>query len=110
MTKPLNDRHGFAWLELLLALAAVALVFQLFPSLLSLIDPRNWTRVAWFAANVAVVFVLVGVRFGPDWVEDWRERQERLAKEHTKAEKIKKLKEQHETIERMKTSRRRRIY
>ncbi|HMP06299.1 MAG TPA: hypothetical protein PJ982_08125, partial [Lacipirellulaceae bacterium] len=56
-------------LEALLALAVVALVLQLFPSLgyglLRAVDVRQWSRGAWLGLNVAVVFGLFVVRFGP---------------------------------------------
>ena len=114
MARSHRTRSGVAWLELLLGLAAVGLLFQFFPSLFHKLawaaDMRNWSQLTWFVLNVAIVFVLVGVRFGPDLVDDWQGRRQRIAKEHTKAEKVKKLKEQRETLERVKTSRRRRIY
>jgi hypothetical protein len=59
---------GFAWLELLLVLAVVALLLQLFPSLwtavLWTLDVRNWSRTVWFAETWVVLGMLVGVRLG----------------------------------------------
>jgi len=107
-------RSGFAWLELLLGLAAVALFFQFFPSILSkllwVVDLRNWSQLTFFLVNIGVVLVLVSVRFGPGLVKDWKDRQKRITKERIKAEKVKKLKEQREAIERIAASRSRRMY
>ncbi len=107
-------RTGFAWLELLLALASLALLFQLFPSLwigtLWALDIRNWPRTVWFAANMMVVFTLVAIRFGPNLYTDWRERRERRVSERAKQLKQQKLKEQRETLERMKEAQKRRVY
>ncbi len=68
-TRPL-DRSGFAWLELLLALAILALVLQLFPSVwvgtLWALDVRNWPRTVWFAVNCVLLLALVGIRFDTD--------------------------------------------
>jgi len=114
MTHLKRTRLGVAWLELLLALAVVALLFQLFPQLrqiaLWVIDVRNWPRTMWFVANLIVVIVLLAVRFGPGLVEDWRERQARLAAEQEKRTKQQELKAQREALERMKQSQRRRIW
>ncbi len=107
-------RHGTAWLELLLALALLALVFQLVPSLwtgtLWALDVRNWPRTVWFAGNLVVVFVLVAIRFGPDLYQDWRQRKERRAAERIEMQKRQALKEQRETLERMQQARARRFY
>ncbi len=110
MTRRLNASPGFAWLELLLALAMVALVLQLFPPLLVLVDFRNWSRSTWFAMNMVVVLALLTFRFGPDLLSDWRGRQQRLAADREKAEHIETCKVQREAIERVKRSRRRRMY
>ncbi len=103
-------RPGFAWLELLLALAMVALVLQLFPPLLALANFRNWSRSTWFVVNTAVVLSLLTIRFGPDLFGDWRERRQRLATDREKAEHIETRKAHREAIERVKKSRRRRMY
>jgi hypothetical protein len=63
-------------------------LFQLFPSLGSLFNVRNWSRSTWFVMNASVVLALITVRFGPDLVADWRKRCQRLAAERAKAEKI----------------------
>lgn len=112
--KSIKNRTGFAWLELLLALALIALVLQLLPQIRDIvlwaIDVRNWPRTVWFAVNLLVVLVLLGVRFGPQLVDDWRQRRERLTSEHTKQEKQREYKEQREALERMKQAKRRRMY
>ena len=63
-------RHGVAWFELLLVLAVVALLFQLFPAawswLVGALDPRSWSRQTWFLANLAVVLVLLSIRLAPE--------------------------------------------
>ena len=109
-----DSRNGVAWLEILLGLAVVILVLQMVPSLgqalLYAADFRNWPRTVWFAGNAGIVVFLLAVRFGPDLLRDWRERRERLHSEHDKAEKTSTLKKQREAIERMKESRRRRMY
>jgi len=107
-------RSGFAWLELLLALAAMALLFQLFPSLwvgtVWTLDIRNWPRTVWFAGNLVVVFVLVAVRFGPDLYQDWQRRYEQRAAKRIEMQKRQALKEQRETLERLQQARSRRFY
>lgn len=109
-----GSRNGVAWLELLLAIAVIFLVLQLVPSLgqtvLYAADFRNWPRTVWFAANLGIVTLLLAVRFGPYLLQDWRDRQQHLRSEHTKAEKASALKKHREAIEQMKASRRRRIY
>ncbi len=109
-----QGRSGFAWLELLLALAMLALVLQLFPragqTLVWMLDVRNWPRTVWFGANLIVLLVLVAVRFGPQLVEEWRERRERLSSEHTKEEKQREIRAQREALERMQQAKRKRIY
>jgi len=72
-------RRGAAWLELLLALAIILLLFQLFPSvperILSGLDFRQWTRSTWFLLNAAILILLVVVRIGPTLVDQWKSRQ-----------------------------------
>lgn len=58
------------WLELVLGMAAIALLFQFFPAMAAatwrLIDFRNWSRLTWFVANVVVLLFLCGIRFGSE--------------------------------------------
>jgi hypothetical protein len=100
--------------ELLLVLAVAALLFQLFPPLLSwlnwLIDVRNWTKAVWLWLHVALLGVLLAVRYGPGIAADWRDRQAKRQTDHENKEKQRKLKEERETHERIKDARRRRIY
>lgn len=104
----------YSRLELTLALASFALVLQCFPSLwhgmLAAIDVRNWSRTVWFVFNVFVLVALAGVHFGPQLLDDWRIRQQRLAIERSKQEEQLRRKNQAELLDRMQESRRRRIY
>lgn len=83
-------RGGFAWLELLLALAFLALLFQVFPSLWfglwAALDVRNWSRAVWFAANIVVIVALFGVRFAPEVAAGIRARRMRLARRRGKTQ------------------------
>lgn len=76
-------RTGAAWLEVLLVLAFLALLFQVFPGLWELLwhalDVRRWSSATWMALNVIVLVALFGVRFGPDVIAHVRERRKRLA-------------------------------
>jgi hypothetical protein len=107
-------RGGFAWLELLLVVAVLVLLFQVFPSawfgVLWVLDVRNWPRSIWFAANVAGVLALCAVRFGPELYESWQARRTRLRIEREKQEKQRQLKEQRETLERLREARKRQVY
>ena len=75
-------RTGAAWLEILLILAFLALLFQVFPWLWKLLwhalDVRLWSSAAWMTLNIAVLVALFGVRFGPEALADLRERRKRL--------------------------------
>lgn len=82
-------RTGAAWLEILLVLAFLALLFQVFPGLWKLLwhalDVRQWSSATWMALNVIVLVALFGVRFGPSGMAALRERRQRQAarrKEH----------------------------
>jgi len=110
MSRYWNNRQGFAWLETLLVLALLALVLQLFPSLLGLLDVRNWSRGTWFAMNGVVVLILLAIRFGPDLVEDWRQRRQQSADLRTRAAKAAAAKAKQEKTRLLEQGRRRRIY
>lgn len=73
-----TDRWGAAWLEVLIAIAFMVLVFQLFPSfamkLTEIVDMRYWSRLTWFLVNTGVMLLLVVVRFGPNIIDYWRQR------------------------------------
>lgn len=108
------SRSGFAWLELLLALAAVVLLMQMWPAfgsqVLWVLDVRNWPSSVKIIANLLFILVLVGIRIGPELLNQWRERRLRIASERAKAAKALELKNQRETLERMKEAQSRRIY
>lgn len=116
IAKSLLVRSGTGKLELLLVLAFLALLFQVFPSLwfglLGVLDIRNWPRGVWMAINVGVVFSLFAIRFGPDLVADWK--QHRVRKRAASENREKKicdlaLKEQRELFKRMQEARKRQI-
>lgn len=87
-------RAGFAWLEVLLALAFIALLFQVFPALwlgtLDVVDVRNWSRTTWFVLNVAGVVGLLVYKSWPDMREAWNDRRKRIAKKRKQAEQVRK--------------------
>jgi hypothetical protein len=114
--KKISSRGAFVRLEVLLVLAFLALLFQVFPSLwfglLWAIDIRNWSRGVWIAINVAVVFSLFAIRFGPGLAEDWK--KSRAARRHEadnrdKHVKDMDLKQQRELYKRMQDARKRQI-
>jgi hypothetical protein len=74
-------RRWAVCLMLLLALAGLALMLQVFPSAFPLIfgtlDVRNWPRTAVFWLNWLVLVALVAIRFVPVLVREWRGRRER---------------------------------
>jgi hypothetical protein len=67
------------WLELLLLLAVIVLVFQLFPhlpqSILAYLDFRQWSRSTWLFANLTLLFFLIATRIGPELVENWQSKR-----------------------------------
>jgi hypothetical protein len=60
-----RDARSF-WLEVLIFVAVVTLLFQLFPNLwwgaLAVIDVRNWTWKSYAVASSIAVVVLVALR------------------------------------------------
>jgi hypothetical protein len=107
-------RHRFAWLEILLVLAIVLVILQVFPSLwftlVRMLDVRNWSRSFLMILSVGILLVLFGVQFGPHLYQDWQQHRLRLEVERKKEEKQRVLKEQREMFERLQRGRRRRIY
>lgn len=93
-------RTGVAWLEVLLVLAIVALVLQLFPALwwrlVALVDVRHWSRWTWFFVNLAVVAVLFGVRMAPEWSEAVARRRADKAKRRQQEERKRRAEERRE--------------
>jgi hypothetical protein len=57
-----DEDSPIPWLESLLALSIVALVLQLFPSLVTLLDFRQWSWYVWSGINVTAIIVLLFVR------------------------------------------------
>ena len=57
---------GFPWLELLIALLVVSLVFQIWPflfwGLVWAVDVRNWSWSVIIGANVVVVLTLIYIK------------------------------------------------
>ena len=111
---PRYGRRGFAWLEFLLIVTAITLLLQIWPGfgsmLLFAVDVRNWTRGVWFTANSLIVLLLIGIRFGPNILNDWRNRREEAAAEKARLAKAIKKKQEKEALQRLQESRSRRIY
>jgi hypothetical protein len=109
-----HKRDRFPWPELLLVLAIIILFLQLCPSvrkiILSTLDVRNWQRIAWFYANIGIIFILAGWRFGPALVSDWRRWRQRRAMEGARREKAMRLKEDRERIEGYRQASKRRLW
>jgi cobalamin biosynthesis protein CobD/CbiB len=76
-------RTAFARLELLLALAIVTLLLQIFPSavawLRSALDVRTWTVWSYFWLFAVFFVFLCGLRFGPEAAEGVRDELRRRA-------------------------------
>lgn len=77
-------KNGFALLELILVLAIISLLFQLFPSAwwwtVSVLDVRDWSRVTWFVANIVFLTVVVAVHVAPDIKRFFAERKRSAVK------------------------------
>jgi hypothetical protein len=113
------DRNGAEerdppWLEAALLVAALALAFQLFPSLwasvVRAVDVRNWTHAMWFSGTIFTLLFLLGVRFGPDLWEEYRTQRRREAAAGEKTRQIEEARRRRKEIEQVKESRSRRIY
>lgn len=78
MARRSAERHGKAWVELVLVVAVVALGMQLMPSVqqqvVGILDVRSWSRDTWMFANVAVLVILLLGQFGPGLADRWRRR------------------------------------
>jgi len=103
-------RSGLAWLELLLAIAILSLILQLFPRLGQALDVRNWTRGVWFLVNGVVVIALILIRFAPDQVLEWQSRRGRTAADRETLERQRAAREHRESLQRIRQSRKRRLY
>lgn len=111
---PRISSHSLGRLEILLVIAFVALVFQVFPALwfglIWAVDVRNWARSAWMGTTVAILAVLFGLRFVPDLWADWRERRCDAASALAKREKQLKAKAERERVAALRRGRSRRMY
>lgn len=106
MRQHFHRANALALLELLLAIAVLALAIQLIPAL----DMQNWSRGVWMIANAGVLATLLAVRFLPNAILDWRERRGRQAHYQDDLAARQKAKERRETIEQIRQSRKRRMY
>ena len=108
-----KQHRGFAWIELLFALAIIAFLFQLFPllrrALVGAADVQNWSRAVWVSLNVGMMLVLLGIRFGPSRYDDWRGRRARQAIERERQEKQRLANKQRELFERLREARKRQV-
>lgn len=61
------SRRDVPWLELLLVLAIILLLWQLAPSiasrLLPLVDARRWSRATWLVVNALVILVILAIQY-----------------------------------------------
>jgi hypothetical protein len=103
-------RAGFAWFELLLALCLLSLILQLAPFLIVHADFRQWSHTTWCWTNFAAVIVLIGIRFVPGIIKDYMAGFEARDAEKKRTQAALALKNERETLEKMKQSRRRRMY
>lgn len=94
MTFPQSQyrRAGIAWLELLLAIAAVVLLLQLFPgvamAVVAVLDVRTWTSWGWFAACAVFCVALCVIRYGPDVAEGFAVQHQEAAAERAKRKRL----------------------
>ncbi|TWU00437.1 hypothetical protein Pla108_13880 [Botrimarina colliarenosi] len=113
MRKLYAGRLGFAWLELLLALAIVSLLLQLFnvsaTRLYTAMDMRTWSGGVWFLAFALVFVVLCGVRFGPEVAKGFvaQDRKFKLTVSEEKMRKRKEYEKERALYERMNEARKR---
>jgi len=108
--KRFERRSGAAWLELILLLAIVVLSIQLMPLLWPILDVRNWSRTAWFAANIVVLLALLATWYLPNLIEDFAKRLSHISAGRAKAEKSRATKERQKAIRSAIESRQRRLY
>lgn len=113
-SKASNRRLSLGWLELLLCAATVALFFQAFPELrretLSALDLSEWSRGGMILVTAAALLMLVGIRFVPHLSAQYRQRIEQRAKQQIEEARIRVLREQRETLQRLKEGMKRRMY
>ena len=111
-----DARSGFALLELLLVVAIVALILQLFPSLWGALDVRTWSRATWVVLNLVVLAGLVVVRHAEpiirsiyDFARYRAANKTKATQEKSKREQNAELEEQRKLYERMREARKRQI-
>ena len=105
--------RGFIWLEVLLVLALASLFCILFPSVveraLSNVGLSTWPYSIRLIVNLLAIGVLLGIRFGPQLFDEWRQRRRRFAIDLEKQEEERKLREQRELFERLHEARKRQV-
>jgi hypothetical protein len=109
MRTPVN-RRGSAWIELLLVIALVSLLLQLCPALVQALDFRSWSRGTWLFVNLVFVLGLAGFRFAPEVLRARSDRHKRDTDVAAKLERKQRAIARRESIQRIKESRRRRLY
>jgi hypothetical protein len=109
--------HGVALLELLLLLACLSLLVQLFPDIWLLLDVRTWPAWVWFSINALACSVLCLKSYAPDVLDDiihfrWLLSATSITSRHDNSKDKKKmaLDEERKLYQRMKEARRRQIY
>lgn len=113
MHQRLKQRHGAILLDVLLVLAFVILILQLWPSfgvdLLRRLDARSWSRTTWFMVNLGILGVLLTIRYSPQMLIDWHDWRKQRVVRQQKAEAKRRAKKEREAIERIIEGRKRRI-
>ncbi len=83
--------NGFPWLAAAAVLAVLTLLIQVFPSLgasfVYALDARHRSRAVWILLNAGIVLVLLGARFGKEWLADVRTSVGRR-KSHLRRQKV----------------------
>jgi hypothetical protein len=109
-------RGGIIRLEVFLAIAILALFFQLFPPLWHgtrfAMDVRNWSRGTWLGINLFLVCVLVSIRYLPEFLAVRRVKKSSVkSKRPTPESRVNELdlKAQQELFKRMQEARKRQI-
>jgi hypothetical protein len=114
-------RQGVAWLEILLALAVLSLVIQLFPgaplTAARMLDVRNWSSWIWFAVNAILFAIFCGIKYAPYVIAQVREDRHRRAAAVVERSKVKGIEdrkreaaEKRTFYQRVRESRRRRMW
>jgi hypothetical protein len=108
-----RNRRGLIRLELLLMLATLALLFQLFPSLVialsRALDLRYWPAGVWLSVNVAILIALLSQRFGAEFYMQRRQRRPRRSSSRQLLVKQSTLNEERALYERMNEARKRQV-